>query len=162
MLFQAVSDGKHKTQRHEGKSKGTGPRAQNRSTSPAPDSARSCSHDTKLPEIHSHIRRLTSTFHHARTSLVQGPRPLMHIGAQSLSHVQLFEIPWTVAFQAPVFMGFSRQEYWSGLPFLLQVIFLTRYRIHMSCISCIGRWILYHHTTWGALPLLTLTLNSLI
>ena len=43
-----------------------------------------------------------------------------------------------------------------------QVIFLTRYRIHMSCISCIGRWILYHHTTWGALPLLTLTLNSLI
>ena len=26
--------------------------------------------------------------------------------------------PWTVAFQAPLFMGFSRQEYWSGLPFL--------------------------------------------
>ena len=41
----------------------------------------------------------------------------MGMGAQSLSHVQLFEIPWTVAFQAPLFMGFSRQEYWSGLPF---------------------------------------------
>ena len=35
----------------------------------------------------------------------------------SLSHVWLFVIPWTVAFQAPLSMGFSRQEYWSGLPF---------------------------------------------
>ena len=32
-----------------------------------------------------------------------------------LSHVQLFEIPWTVACQAPLSMEFSRQEYWSGL-----------------------------------------------
>ena len=36
---------------------------------------------------------------------------------KSLSHVQLFVIPWTVAYQAPPPMGFSRQEYWSGLPF---------------------------------------------
>ena len=28
-----------------------------------------------------------------------------------------WKIPWTVAYQAPLFMGFSRQEYWSGLPF---------------------------------------------
>ena len=34
-----------------------------------------------------------------------------------LSHVQLFVTPWTVAHQAPLSMGFSRQEYWSGLPF---------------------------------------------
>ena len=33
------------------------------------------------------------------------------------SHVQLFETPWTVAHLAPLPMGFSRQEYWSGLPF---------------------------------------------
>ena len=33
------------------------------------------------------------------------------------SYVQLFVIPWTVAYQAPSSMGFSRQEYWSGLPF---------------------------------------------
>ena len=33
-----------------------------------------------------------------------------------LSHVQLFTTPWTVARQAPLSMGFSRQEYWSGLP----------------------------------------------
>ena len=36
---------------------------------------------------------------------------------KSLSHVQLFATPWTVAHQAPLSMGFSRQEYWSGLPF---------------------------------------------
>ena len=34
-----------------------------------------------------------------------------------LSHVQLFATPWTVAHQAPPSMEFSRQEYWSGLPF---------------------------------------------
>ena len=36
----------------------------------------------------------------------------------SLSRVQLFATPWTVAHQAPLCMGFSRQEHWSGLPFL--------------------------------------------
>ena len=36
---------------------------------------------------------------------------------ESLSHVWLFVAPWTVAHQALVFMGFSRKEYWSGLPF---------------------------------------------
>ena len=35
---------------------------------------------------------------------------------QSLSHVQLFATPWTVTHKAPVFMEFSRQEYWSRLP----------------------------------------------
>ena len=34
-----------------------------------------------------------------------------------LSRVRLFVTPWTVAHQAPLSMGFSRQEYWSGLPF---------------------------------------------
>ena len=36
---------------------------------------------------------------------------------KSLSRVQLFATPWTVAHQAPPSMGFSRQEHWSGLPF---------------------------------------------
>ena len=36
---------------------------------------------------------------------------------KSLSRVQLFETPWAVAYQVPPSMGFSRQEYWSGLPF---------------------------------------------
>ena len=40
------------------------------------------------------------------------------VKVKSLSHVRLFPTPWTVAYQAPPSMGFSRQEYWSGLPFL--------------------------------------------
>ena len=36
---------------------------------------------------------------------------------KSLSRVWLFSTPWTVAYQVPPSMGFSRQEYWSGLPF---------------------------------------------
>ena len=35
---------------------------------------------------------------------------------KSLSRVQLFATPWTAAYQAPPSMGFSRQEYWSGVP----------------------------------------------
>ena len=34
-----------------------------------------------------------------------------------LSHVLFFEAPWTVTCQTPLSMEFSRQEYWSGLPF---------------------------------------------
>ena len=37
---------------------------------------------------------------------------------KSFSFVRLFAIPWTVVYQASLSMGFSRQEYWSGLPFL--------------------------------------------
>ena len=37
--------------------------------------------------------------------------------AMSLSRVGLFATPWTVAYQATRSMGFSRQKYWSGLPF---------------------------------------------
>ena len=36
---------------------------------------------------------------------------------KSLSRVRLFATPWTVAYHAPPSMGFSRQEYWSRLPF---------------------------------------------
>ena len=36
---------------------------------------------------------------------------------KSLSRVRLFVTPWTVAYQAALSMGFSRQECWSGLPF---------------------------------------------
>ena len=40
-----------------------------------------------------------------------------YVCAQLLSCVGLFATPWTVACQAPLSKGFSRQEYWSGLPF---------------------------------------------
>ena len=39
------------------------------------------------------------------------------VKVKSLSRVRLFATLWTVAHQAPLSMGFSRQEYWSGLPF---------------------------------------------
>ena len=39
------------------------------------------------------------------------------VKVKSLSRVRLFATPWTVAYQAPPSMRFSRQEYWSGLPF---------------------------------------------
>ena len=42
---------------------------------------------------------------------------VVEVVVQSLSCVQLFVNPWTVALQAPLAMGFPRQEYWSGLPF---------------------------------------------
>ena len=38
------------------------------------------------------------------------------VKVKSLSRVRLLATPWTVAYQAPPSMGFSRQEYWSGLP----------------------------------------------
>ena len=41
----------------------------------------------------------------------------MNQPVQLLSRVRHFATPWTVAYQAPPFMEFSRQEYWSGLPF---------------------------------------------
>ena len=41
----------------------------------------------------------------------------LDVCAQWLSRVQLFATLWTVAHQAPLSMGFFRQEYWSGLPF---------------------------------------------
>ena len=42
---------------------------------------------------------------------------LQCVKVKSLSCVQLIATPWTAAYQAPPSMGFSRQEYWSGLPF---------------------------------------------
>ena len=44
---------------------------------------------------------------------------LIGLCAQSLSRVRLCATPWTVAHQAPLFTGFPRQEYWSGLTFPL-------------------------------------------
>ena len=40
----------------------------------------------------------------------------MYVSVCMLNRVQLFATPWTVTCQAPLSMGFSRQEYWSGLP----------------------------------------------
>ena len=61
---------------------------------------------------------------------------------KSLSHDQLFVTPWTVAYQAPPSKGFSKQEYWNGLPFPSPgESSQTRDQI---CVSCTDRQILDH------------------
>ena len=74
-----------------------------------------------------------------------------------LSHVQLFASPWTVALQAPLSVGFSRQEYWSGYSFL-QRIFPTQDQTWVSCIAdgLFTIWAtkayyiaLYSYSTWA-------------
>ena len=47
----------------------------------------------------------------------RSPTQKILVGFQSLSHVWLFETPWTLALQTPLSMGFPRLEYWSRLPF---------------------------------------------
>ena len=49
-----------------------------------------------------------------------------------LIHVQLFETPWTIAHQAPLSMGFSRQEPWRGCHFLLQKIKPASTALHVD------------------------------
>ena len=73
---------------------------------------------------------------------------------KSLSHVQLFATPWTVVYQAPLYMGFSRQEYWSpgqntgvGSLFFLQWIFLAQ-ELNRGPLHC--RQILYQLSYQGS------------
>ena len=47
----------------------------------------------------------------------------MKVKVKSLSHARLLATPWTSAYQAPLSVGFSRQEYWSGLPLPPYVLF---------------------------------------
>ena len=41
---------------------------------------------------------------------------IVKVKVKMLSHIRLLATPWTPAYQAPPSMGFSRQEYWSGVP----------------------------------------------
>ena len=60
------------------------------------------------------------------------------------SSVRLCETLWSVARQASLSMGFSRQEYWSGLPCPLARDLPNPGTGPMSPVSYIGRWALYH------------------
>ena len=76
----------------------------------------------------------------------------VYMRAQSLSHVQLFVTPWTVACQVLLSMAFPRQEYRSGLPFpLLGDLPNPGIETHVACVTCTGGQSLYHWVTWGAL-----------
>ena len=67
-----------------------------------------------------------------------------------LSHVWLFAISWTVAYQVPLSMGLSQQERWSRLSFPPKGYSQPRNWTHISCGSCIGKQILYYWTNWEA------------
>ena len=74
------------------------------------------------------------------SSLIKG------IIIQSLNQIESksFATPWTVAHQAPLSVGFPREEYWSGLPFPSPGIFPTQ---GSNWISWVGRQFLYHWAT---------------
>ena len=71
---------------------------------------------------------------------------------KSLSRVRLFATPWTAAYQAPPSMGFSRQEYWSGLPLPSSFLIWEDSNIwgdskhqetgtfRSSCLGCVLGW----------------------
>ena len=68
------------------------------------------------------------------------------VKVQSLSHIQLFATPWTAAYQAPPSMGFSWQEYWSGVPLPSPPIKAGDYKCLCSLLShfipaCMHIWI---------------------
>ena len=61
------------------------------------------------------------------------------VKVNSLSRVRLFETPWTAAYQAPLPMGFSRQEYWSGVP--LPSPFTAWDPLNSRALQNLGPWI---------------------
>ena len=73
------------------------------------------------------------------------------VRAELLSRVQLSVTLWTLAHQAPLTMGFSRQEYWTGLPRPLPVDLPDAGNwTRVSYISRIGRWVLDHQSHLGS------------
>ena len=59
------------------------------------------------------------------------------VKVKSLSRVQLLATPWTAAYQAPPSMGFSRQEYWSGVPTMVMTKQLCEYTENHGNGNCI-------------------------
>ena len=55
-----------------------------------------------------------------------------------LSHVRLLATPWTAAYEAPLSMGFSRQEYWSGVPLPSPNIHFRLTKFTLLAISSVG------------------------
>ena len=64
------------------------------------------------------------------------------VRVKSLSRIRLFSTPWTAAYQAPPPMGFSRQEYWSGVPLpsllnsLVWIIFIPQINAYTGSLKC--------------------------
>ena len=99
----------------------------------------------QLPYLVNGVREPTS---HCCSTQRVGPLFILVCVPCVLSHfssVRLFATLWTVAHQDPLSMGFSSQEYWSGLPSPPSgESSQPRDQIHVSYVSCIGRRVLYH------------------
>ena len=79
------------------------------------------------------------------------------VKVKSLSHVRLLATPWTAAHQAPLSMGFSRQEYWSGLP--LPSLLHSSNNQHIQHLSmCILVTFLWRNVYLALLPIFWLRL----
>ena len=61
-----------------------------------------------------------------------------------LNHVRLFVTSWTVACQAPLSMGCSRQEYWSGMPYPIKKKHSTKFFYRTIKYSFIPYFFLWH------------------
>ena len=70
--------------------------------------------------------------------------PKCRVCACVLSRVRLIVTSWIAELQAPLPVGFSRQEYWSGLPFPSPVDLPNPGMQPAFPVSCLGRGILYH------------------
>ena len=67
------------------------------------------------------------------------------------SHVWFFVTPWIIVCQAPLSMEFSREEYWSGLPFPPPgESSQLRGWTHISYVFCTGGWVCYHQHHLGS------------
>ena len=68
------------------------------------------------------------------------------VKVKSLSRVWLLVTPWTAAYQAPPSMGFSRQEYWSGVPLPSPITYIYTTNIHIythTIYSLFSKYIMY-------------------
>ena len=89
--------------------------------------------------------------------LTAGPAHVVFIVCQLLSRVRLCATPWTLAHQAPLSMGFSRQEYWRGSHSFLQGIFPIQ-GLNPGLLHC--RQILYHLSHQGSPDIWTCVTKS--
>ena len=67
--------------------------------------------------LEGHVRKTTNASYSHEVLRFEESIAVMCVHAQSLSRVQLSVIPWSVAHQAPLTVEFSKQKYWSVLPF---------------------------------------------
>ena len=86
------------------------------------------------------------------------------VKVKSLSRVRLPATPWTAAYQAPPSMGFSRQEYWSGVPLPSPTVVSLTANLVVWHWVITSLWALWFHFTGTASsgPPLTKTLSKLL